>query len=497
MLRARLPQPLSLSTFHPLTPPPFFFSLIPGACLNDEVINTCIAIILEEAELGRGVNPLSGQHPPGASLRRKNRSSGAASPSGAWNTLSSTAAPPRLGSSGLLRAPAQSLPPRVYCHNTMFLPRLMGYNSTGSYDYDGMRYWSESLVKRGFADPLGAHDIVFFPVHLKAAHHWALAALDINGHALHYFDSALPSNSDIYGVGPQLESILRWVVDESKQRLGEVVDTSTWTTTLHGRMQGVPGQMNDKDCGLFTLSFLGHIASGSVGWDFMELDMVFRRYWYASVILVSHDFSLQPVVADIPMAGGAAGGAPVATDDDSADAAALADIQATAALAAALAAGVASASPAAADAIAASPSSPLPPLAASSAAFPAAAAAATVAAEASSPPPPPASQQQEQQLAAATGAALLSTGAAPEATEAPAAPQPSAILPEPQARTQAAISQAAPAPSAPGASQHTTAATEERRRGPPRAAAVRASAEGAAQAAVAAIRAAGRGQGKK
>ena len=69
-----------------------------------------------------------------------------------------------------------------------------------------------------------------------------------------YYDSLGGSGSAV------LETLARWVSDESHDKRAKQLDTSSWRR--HKSMRNASRQQNGHDCGVFTLAFASAIMAG-------------------------------------------------------------------------------------------------------------------------------------------------------------------------------------------------------------------------------------------
>jgi len=146
-----------------------------------------------------------------------------------------------LGPGGPLPA-GGSVPLRAVMLNTYFHSRLSA--RMGVVDYDGVRRWG---VKMGLN--LNAVDVILVPI-LISRSHWLLVAVDIVGHAFHFYDSL--SSEDNHGVVPVLK---QWLHAEVAARLGHDKavdwDVAGWRVVLDPHL---PRQTDGGSCGIFVLA---------------------------------------------------------------------------------------------------------------------------------------------------------------------------------------------------------------------------------------------------
>jgi sentrin-specific protease 1 len=125
------------------------------------------------------------------------------------------------------------------------MEKLIG---NGTYNYANVRRWSKKI-------DVFAMDKVFFPINISNTH-WTFAVVFMAKKTVAYYDSMSGSGKNY------TDALLRWLVDEKKDKKNEQLDISTWTTETKHRST-VPKQANGYDCGVFT----------TIGIDFLSDDL--------------------------------------------------------------------------------------------------------------------------------------------------------------------------------------------------------------------------------
>jgi Ulp1 protease family, C-terminal catalytic domain len=172
---------------------------------------------------------------------------------------------------------------RVFSWNSYFLSQL--HTPTRGYDFAGVKRWTKKNGLNIFQT-----DVLLFPVNIPNVH-WSLAAIDVPGHSVHYYDSMFGICLD--QVKGYLSSIAKWTCEEARARISEGVanpypeswfsDPSAWKVELHSN-KTVPRQENGYDCGIFALAALRSIALG-YQFDYSQKDMGFFRMRIALDVL--------------------------------------------------------------------------------------------------------------------------------------------------------------------------------------------------------------------
>lgn len=122
--------------------------------------------------------------------------------------------------------------PKVYAFNTFFLPRL---SASG---HAGVKRWTRKV-------DIFAYDIIPVPVHVGGVH-WCMAIIDLRRRTIRYFDSMISRNPAV------LQRLADYLVEEARDKKGEVFDMSGWQLES---MLEIPRQNNQSDCGVFSCAF--------------------------------------------------------------------------------------------------------------------------------------------------------------------------------------------------------------------------------------------------
>jgi hypothetical protein len=172
---------------------------------------------------------------------------------------------------------------KVFSWNSYFLSQL--HTPARGYDFSSVKRWTKKNGLNIFQT-----DVLLFPVNIPNVH-WSLAAIDIPGHAVHYYDSMFGICLD--QVKGYLSSITKWICEEARARISEGVqnpypetwfsDSTSWKVELHSN-KTVPRQENGYDCGIFALAALRSIALGHQ-FDYSQRDMSFFRMRIALDVL--------------------------------------------------------------------------------------------------------------------------------------------------------------------------------------------------------------------
>jgi sentrin-specific protease 1 len=91
---------------------------------------------------------------------------------------------------------------------------------------------------------------VIVPVHQGV--HWVLAVVDLKRKVVSHYDSLLGKDREV------VRNLIKWVIDEAKNKLNENWDISEWREEYPSE---IPRQMNGSDCGMFMLNYARNIAS--------------------------------------------------------------------------------------------------------------------------------------------------------------------------------------------------------------------------------------------
>ncbi|GBG27945.1 Sentrin-specific protease [Hondaea fermentalgiana] len=148
-----------------------------------------------------------------------------------------------------------------YFHLSLFYTKL---TENGQYDYSRVKRWT----KRGFRKcDLFTQDVVFFPRNIGNSH-WTLCAAFVKEKRIEYFDSLAGSGRNC------MTHVLRYLVDEFKDKHGGELDTTDWELIDHG--DAVPQQNNGSDCGVFLCTFCNYLSMAHE-LDFSAADMPYMR----------------------------------------------------------------------------------------------------------------------------------------------------------------------------------------------------------------------------
>ena len=151
---------------------------------------------------------------------------------------------------------------RNYKRSHFFITFFMHYLliMDKGYKYNNVKNWSKSF-------DIFEMDKVFFPINIESRH-WAMAVVYIQEKKIHYYDS-------MSGDGMQwMEGLLRWLVDEAKEKKNIDLDTNEWS--LVGSETHVPKQYNGFDCGVFAI-ICADFLSDDLPLDYHQRDMPFFR----------------------------------------------------------------------------------------------------------------------------------------------------------------------------------------------------------------------------
>jgi sentrin-specific protease 1 len=121
------------------------------------------------------------------------------------------------------------------------------FQDDGEYDYNKVRRWSTEK-KLGYL-PIKCEKVIV-PVHQGV--HWVLAVVDLKRKVVSYYDSLLGKDREV------VRNLIKWVVDEAKNKLNENWDIGEWREEYPSE---IPRQMNGSDCGMFMLNYARNIAS--------------------------------------------------------------------------------------------------------------------------------------------------------------------------------------------------------------------------------------------
>lgn len=138
---------------------------------------------------------------------------------------------------------AESKGTRLPSHyfNSFFLTKLM---ENGQYNYAQVKRWSKKF-------DVFALNRVFIPINLSNTH-WVMAVVYVQKKEIHYYDSMSGSGKR------HLDAILRWLVDEAREKKGVALDPAEWK--LVEREKHVPQQQNGFDCGVFSIMCADYLS---------------------------------------------------------------------------------------------------------------------------------------------------------------------------------------------------------------------------------------------
>ena len=135
------------------------------------------------------------------------------------------------------RSPAACL--RVFAFSTFFYTKLR--DSGG---HHGVRRWTKKVN-------LFDYDLVIVPVHLGV--HWTLAAVDLAGRRLSYYDSLGKANPEC------LAALASYIEEEHNAKLGEPLSTENFGLET---LADSPRQVNSSDCGVHVMVTALMLARG-------------------------------------------------------------------------------------------------------------------------------------------------------------------------------------------------------------------------------------------
>ncbi|KAH9318398.1 hypothetical protein KI387_020167, partial [Taxus chinensis] len=121
------------------------------------------------------------------------------------------------------------------------------YNKT-NYDYKAVRRWT---TQRKIGYSLTDCDKIFVPIHKEI--HWCLAIIDMRAKKFQYLDSLKGSDAHV------LHVLVRYIVDEAKDKTGQDLDVSTWEQEF---VRELPAQENGSDCGVFMIKYADFHSQG-------------------------------------------------------------------------------------------------------------------------------------------------------------------------------------------------------------------------------------------
>lgn len=156
---------------------------------------------------------------------------------------------------------------------SFFMTKLLGEG----YNYANVRRWTKKF-------DVFAADKVFFPINVSNAH-WVLAVVWVQQRKVCFYDS-------MAGSGERwLAALMRWIVDESKDKRGEAIDEAVWSVVKCVRST-TPQQRNGVDCGAFATMFADFLSE-DLELSFSQTHMpMLRRKIAASIIRGRLDYPL-------------------------------------------------------------------------------------------------------------------------------------------------------------------------------------------------------------
>ena len=120
--------------------------------------------------------------------------------------------------------------------------------------------------------------------------HWVLAVVDLKRKVVSYYDS-LPGRDENV-----VRNLIRWVIDEAKNKLNEEWDITEWKEEYPS---DIPRQENGDDCGMFMLNYARNVASftdedlANNAFTFHQKDMVnLRRRLVLEVLKIGMETSI-------------------------------------------------------------------------------------------------------------------------------------------------------------------------------------------------------------
>lgn len=158
--------------------------------------------------------------------------------------------------------------PRFHFFNTYFADLLIGDEG---YTFDKVKSWTTKKKSGGYF-PIQCKKLIMPIFHTSAKGvearknakdgHWFLAVVDTEEKKVLIYDSLQHS---MRAVTEEMgKNLIKWVGDESEDKLKERWDTSTWKVE-YPEEPPVPQQDNGADCGMFTMNFARNILSFMTG----------------------------------------------------------------------------------------------------------------------------------------------------------------------------------------------------------------------------------------
>jgi len=163
-------------------------------------------------------------------------------------------------------------PDRVPSHffNSYFISKLLDEGRPPSYNYANVKRWSTKAKINIFK-----MNKIYFPVNISNSH-WTMAVIDVQRKEICYYDS-FHSQGVRY-----LEGLMRYVIDEGKNKYDMIVDRSEWTLKS-GDSDG-PCQTNGCDCGVFSI-MCADFLSDDLPLSYHQSEMnTFRRKICADIL---------------------------------------------------------------------------------------------------------------------------------------------------------------------------------------------------------------------
>ncbi|GLC61636.1 hypothetical protein PLESTB_001785400 [Pleodorina starrii] len=174
-------------------------------------------------------------------------------------------------------AAARRANPRCHFFNSFFYNKL--FQDDGTYNYGNVRRWTspKQLANKLQDSPNVLElDRIIMPIHKGI--HWTCAEIDLRARAVRYYDS-LRGEDEALG-----QHLLRWVSDESADKLKNRWDTSKWSVEFP---KDIPQQKNGCDCGVFSIMFADRRGAGAP-LDFRQADMPLLRIKVLHRIVNAH-----------------------------------------------------------------------------------------------------------------------------------------------------------------------------------------------------------------
>ncbi|KAK4265766.1 hypothetical protein QN277_026779 [Acacia crassicarpa] len=161
------------------------------------------------------------------------------------------------------------------CHffNTFFYKKLIG--GMNGYDFKSVKRWT---TQRKLGYSLIECDKIFVPIHKEV--HWCLAIINKKDKKFQYLDSLRGMDNQV------LRVLVRYFVDEVKDKNGTDVDVSSWEKEF---VEDLPEQENGFDCGVFMIKYADFLSRG-LGLCFNQEHMpYFRRRTVKEILRLKAD----------------------------------------------------------------------------------------------------------------------------------------------------------------------------------------------------------------